>query len=131
MNAKLITKTDIIIITAVLLTAGLLFFIPKIQNPSASDPQKTVIITENGDTVYKIKLSDLKEEQIYSLGNMQISVSPDGAKITQSDCKDKICMRTGLLKNNGDTAVCVPNKVTVKIVTDGKNSKNDIDAVAY
>lgn len=34
----------------------------------------------------------------------------------ESDCPDKVCIRTGRLKHTGQFAACLPNKILLKIV---------------
>ena len=32
-----------------------------------------------------------------------------------ADCPDKICVKTGKIKNKGEQIVCLPNKLVVKV----------------
>lgn len=47
----------------------------------------------------------------------------------ESDCPDKICIKTGKLKTVGETAACIPNKVFIKIVPEGSRDNDDLDGV--
>ena len=53
-----------------------------------------------------------------------ISIERDGACFVQSDCRDKICVKTGKLTKPGQSAVCLP--AGVSIVLEGES---EIDAV--
>jgi hypothetical protein len=57
---------------------------------------------------------------------MEFNVKDGAIAVISSNCPDKICMHYGYISKNGQTAVCLPNNVIVKIVAD---SKSDVDAV--
>lgn len=42
----------------------------------------------------------------------------------ESDCPDKICVKTGWLSQPGEIAVCLPNKIIIKLEQD-KNQNVD------
>lgn len=46
-----------------------------------------------------------------------------------SDCPDKVCVRTGLLRKVGQSAACLPNRVILKIVPIDERNKGDTDIV--
>ena len=39
--------------------------------------------------------------------------------VKDSDCTDKVCVRSGRICKSGESIICAPNRVTIKI--DGKN----------
>lgn len=46
-----------------------------------------------------------------------VSVIKDGMiKVVSSNCADKICIDEGSIKLTGQTIVCLPNKVVIKII---------------
>lgn len=47
----------------------------------------------------------------------------------ESDCPDKICIKTGKLKTVGETAACIPNKIFIKIVPEGRRDNDDLDGI--
>lgn len=49
------------------------------------------------------------------------------ASIVEANCPDKLCVRQKKIKYNGQTLVCLPNKTTVKIVS---NSESDTDFIS-
>ena len=43
-------------------------------------------------------------------------VIEDGAvSVTQADCPDKVCVAQGAIRYNGETIVCLPNRVVVEV----------------
>jgi hypothetical protein len=49
------------------------------------------------------------------LGASQVEIGPEGARVTASPCTHKICMRRGWIRQRGDMAVCVPNRLVLRI----------------
>lgn len=64
--------------------------------------------------------------------NVVFHVTSDGKiRFEESDCPDKICIRTGWIGTVGESAACLPNRIIVKIVPgSGERSAEDIDLVA-
>lgn len=81
----------------------------------------------DGEKIKEINLSDTSKNFEFSVGNCVFSVEAGKIRFVSSDCPDKLCVKSGYLSKNGDTAACLPNKVVVKIET----KKEKLDAVAY
>jgi hypothetical protein len=47
---------------------------------------------------------------------VEIAVRDGAVGFVRSDCPDKICVHTGFLSIPGQSAVCLPNRVVVRIV---------------
>ena len=56
-----------------------------------------------------------------------VHVEPGAVSVTEADCPDKVCVNQGIITDSAYPIVCLPHKVTVRIVA-GENS-NEIDAV--
>ncbi|MCA1927242.1 MAG: NusG domain II-containing protein [Calditerrivibrio sp.] len=69
------------------------------------------------------KLIDLSRE--YGK-NMVVEIDSGRARIKESDCKDKICISFGFISKCGESAICVPNRVSIHIECD----ENEYDAVS-
>ncbi len=113
MKRPFFRPSDIILVAALLILSGVFIFMPKNEG-------KTVEIKVNGEIKTTLPLSI---DTQYKVGEVVIVIENGSARIEKSDCKDKICIGTGELKNEGDTAVCLPNKISVKVAgyreTDG------------
>ena len=57
-------------------------------------------------------------------GTNTLIISEGKAWIEEAQCPDKICMHAGKISKNGETIVCLPNKVVVEIVN---GADNEID----
>lgn len=63
----------------------------------------------------------------YRLGDTNTLTIKDGeAYMKEADCPDKTCVHTRPAKYNGESIICLPNKISVIIVSD--NSGIDLEA---
>ena len=113
---------DFVIIGAVLLLAGamLAFFAAK-----ASGDTLYAEVWQNDTLIERVQLTDATDRTIKLDGNT-IVLSGKTAKIADADCRDQVCVRTGILTHAGQAAVCLPHRVVLKLV--GVNDSG-IDAV--
>jgi hypothetical protein len=94
-----------------------------------ADSQGQLVIYQDGQVVKEISLdhSEVIDLPVNS-GRMQIEINPSqGARVAHSNCPANICVHTGWIKQGGETAICVPNKVLLEI----KSEKGEYDAIAY
>ena len=54
-----------------------------------------------------------------------IELDKDGAHFVSSPCPDKICVNKGIIKRAGESAVCLPQRVSVRI----EGGDSEIDSV--
>lgn len=91
----------------------------------------TAVITHRGNVIKKMDLGNLnKPEQIdlNEAGIHQVIRAEKGRiRFLESDCPNKICVKTGWLTRPGDKAVCLPSRVVINIVGDS----DKIDILAY
>lgn len=121
-NKPLFKKTDILIIGAVLLLA-LMCMIPRFFG-GKGDP--VAVITADNEIVAEIGLKNAAEQTI-EVNGTKITVKNGEISFTDSDCDDKICIKTGALNSPGDSSACVPNRVSIYV----KGEVGDFDVVAY
>ena len=57
----------------------------------------------------------------------QVEVRPGSIGILSADCPDKLCVNQHSISFNGETIVCLPNKLVVKIVS---GEEADVDIIA-
>lgn len=127
---KYFTPWDLLPLTVVLLAfvmgLGLLAF-------SRSEGELTAVISVRGEVYCEIPLASVSEPYELAVegdGTAVLSVSSQGVAFKTSDCPDKLCVNTGLLTRSGESAVCLPARVSVKIVSDNDSDTNAPDAVA-
>lgn len=49
------------------------------------------------------------------VGRTVVRVAGRTARIVESDCPDKLCVRQGAVIRSGQAAICVPNRVVVRL----------------
>lgn len=117
-----ITKKDLIIIFAVVVFSVLLFLFFSLSTKGQSE---YVQIIYEGDVIDTLPLDADREYSPVTNENIVIEIKDNKARFKTSDCPDKVCVNTGWLSSPGQTAVCLPNKISIVIQT----SAPDKDAV--
>ena len=56
-----------------------------------------------------------------------ITFTPQGAAVTASTCPDQVCVQTGQLTRAGESAICLPARVTLRLEGGG----DSVDATVY
>ena len=112
MQNSVIRKSDLILIAVLIVAALILGGIWM----ATRDEGACAIVTVNGDEVEKLPLNKDTEIRIGDEENYNIVVIKDGvAYVSEASCPDKVCVKTGKISLTGETIVCLPNKMTVKI----------------
>ncbi len=119
---KAIRPADALIVALLLLIAAAAYFIPR-----AGSAGNVVVVTVSGEEYTRTDLADVADKVSFSVEGVEIEITPGGARVTDSDCPDKTCVRTGQISYPGEAAACVPNGVVVYI--GGK--AGDVDGIAY
>ena len=75
--------------------------------------------------VERVQLTDETDRTIDLDGHNVIVLAGRTARMQSADCRDQVCVRTGTLTRAGQAAVCLPNRVVLKLVGD----TGEIDAI--
>ena len=115
-------KNDILLILAVLLVAcGLLIY----RAVSRTDGSR-VEVTVDGELLMTLPLDKDTSVVIGEGDHTNTLVIRDGeAFVTAASCPDHICKDRGAIRYDGETIVCLPNRMVVAVVG-GENSGMDI-----
>lgn len=119
-----IKKGDLVIVAVVLILA-VLVFVPFALAPSQS---LTCEITQDDEVIRRVRLGAGYQETITIEGDSVtnvIQIDSDCVYFASSDCPDQVCVRTGKLTRAGQIAVCLPNRVVVRLV----GAQEEVDAV--
>ena len=87
------------------------------------------VIEQDGKEVRRVELDSIPQPETLVLeGEISVTVllEPGQVSISHSDCPDQICVNTGVLTQPGQSAVCLPARVSVRIV--GK-SESGVDGM--
>lgn len=105
----MLKRNDIIIFISVIVIAALALVIRLL---TASDTANTVIITQNDEEVFK---GSLYENKIITLEGNTIEIKDGTVDMIDADCKNQICVDHKPISKNGESIICLPNKVIVEI----------------
>lgn len=85
-----------------------------------SPPGLEAQVERAGEIVLRQELSLLdgpREATVEGENGLTVTVTfyPDGAAVTEAACPDRVCVRTGKLTRAGETALCLPAKICLRL----------------
>jgi len=115
------------IFLAILITSGVIWSIrAATKNPEVMNAE----ITQEGKLVQRIllKKGDPTREIIvrYKDGYNKIKVEDGRISVIEADCPDKECVKRGWLKKPGDSAICLPHRLVIRLTGEA-----EVDGVTY
>lgn len=113
---------DFIIIGAVLLLAAAL---TALMAQNTAGGRLYAEVWQNDVLVERVALTDETDRTIALDGHNVIVLAGKTARVESADCHDQVCVRTGTLMRAGQVAVCLPNRVVLKLV----GETGEIDAI--
>ena len=115
-------RNDIILICALLAAAGLAYAAVQLFKSEGG----YAVVVRDGEEIASYPLSEDITVTIPSSngGFNTLVISGGAADVTDADCPDRLCVNQHAIKYNGETIVCLPNKLTVKIVS---SESGDVD----
>ncbi len=117
-------KNDIILALALIAIAVLIWLFTYLSRSEGA----SVSVTVNGELFGEYPLNTDTEIRIGDGESYNILVIKNGeAQVAEASCPDKLCINQGKISYEGQSIICLPNKVVVE-VKGGK--KSDYDAVA-
>lgn len=120
MRNRWIRPQDCFLVLLCLLAAGGLF-LWQYTSPS----EGIALIEQDGKEIGRYPLSQVKEEKIITLSgeyNVQIRLEPGAVSFLSSDCPDQTCVRTGKLTKAGQASVCLPARISIRILSSSGDS---------
>lgn len=122
-------KNDFYLIIGILIATAIVVIFSNIitRKDTAS---AVAVVTIDGSEYGRFPLDkDVTERIEYSDGAYNVLSIHDGiCEITEASCRDQICVHHMSVQYNGQTIVCLPNKLVITI----ENSNNDdIDGATH
>lgn len=114
-NKKLITSRDLLFLGAVLLLSAALFLFLR------GAPKGATAIVERDDEILLTQelatLTEPVEITLTGAGGHSVTLrfSSTGACFTASTCPDHTCIRTGEITLAGQTALCLPARISLRL----------------
>ncbi|MST75805.1 NusG domain II-containing protein [Roseburia sp. MUC/MUC-530-WT-4D] len=93
------------------------------------DKGAIAVVTVDGEVYGEYQLDEDQVVEIKKDGKVTntLTIADQKADMTDADCPDLLCVQQKAISRDGETIVCLPNKV---VVTVESNEKSDMDAVA-
>lgn len=91
------------------------------------DGGERAVVSRDGEVIAEIPLDGSGEYVFPQVPDMVFAAGNGAVSVTESNCGDKVCMRTGKISKRGEAIICVPNKIIVEIK--GSSKESDVDAV--
>ncbi len=83
-------------------------------------------------TPYKRLIFPLKKDKVFTvkgkIGFLKIQIKNREVRVLEADCPNKICVKTGWIKNGNEYIACVPNGILIKLIS-GKSEKKSYDFI--
>lgn len=124
-------KADILVIVLILIASFFIYFFTNKLPREEKNISKKVVISVDGKNFKEVPLTKSSKEKIdinTIYGKNEVIIEKGEVHMHESNCKDKICMKMGKISIPGDSIICLPNRVMVKIVPE-KRSDSDLDWV--
>ena len=124
MNKKWFKKGDAVIVALLLVGAAGIWGLFAAQQTGSLYGE----IWQDGKQIHQIRLSDSYENTIVVTGENYtdtIEISGSKMRFVSADCPDRVCVHTGWISKSGQLAVCIPNRVMIRIT----GGEAEVDAV--
>ena len=94
----------------------------------ASSGPRTAAIVQDGAVIRRVDLDAVTETEDvtvpYGAHSNTIRIAPGEIRMLSADCPDQICVHQRNISKNGETIICLPNKVVVTVCS-GESSHLD------
>ena len=117
----------LIIFLAILIASGVLWGIrATTRNPEVVNAE----ITQEGKLLQRVllKKGDPAREIIirYKDGYNKVRVEDGSVSVIEADCPDRECVKRGWLEKPGDSSICLPHKLVIRLT-----GEPEVDGVTY
>ena len=118
-------KNDLLLIICLILAAGLMWFFLR-----PGEVGSYAVVTQNGSEIRRLNLSHDQTITIASQtgGWNTLVVSGGEVQITDANCGDHTCIRTGRISRTGQQIICLPHSLVIEVA--GGNA-SDLDASTH
>ena len=114
-------RNDLLLVAAVLLLAAAVWFFSR---PGGSGAW--VVVTVDGQETGRYALDQDRTVTIGEADYNVLEISGGQAAVVEANCGDHTCVRTGWISREGETIVCLPHRLVIRI----QGASGELDAVA-
>lgn len=91
------------------------------------DDSGFVVVERDGSAEERYPLSEDRVIRLASeLGNNTLTIQGGKAAVTEADCPDRICMKQGTIDKNGQSIICLPHRLVIRIESGEEDSVDGI-----
>lgn len=120
---KMVKKKDIVLVAVIFVTAFAAFLLHDLIGAAAAG---SVTVKVGGEIEGVYSLGEDQEIEINGGTNILI-IRNAKADMIEADCPDKLCVSQRAISKNGESIICLPNKVVVEV---SSKENSEFDAVA-
>lgn len=127
LDNKVRLKRDIILVLSMVIIAAAAFLI---INFAVKKDGSYAVIKVDGNVIKTLDLNSGEttiEVNGYQGGVNKVVINDGKVSMTEADCQDELCVKTGKISRVGETIVCLPHRVVVEIK--GSQDDDSIDSV--
>ena len=127
LDNKVRLKRDIILVLSMVIIAAAAFLI---INFAVKKDGSYAVIKVDGKVIKTLDLNSGEttiEVYGYQGGVNKVVINDGKVSMTEADCPDELCVKTGKISRVGETIVCLPHRVVVEIK--GSPDDDSIDSV--
>ena len=110
---KSIRRADLWLVLVLLAAAGLCFALLRLTASSGG----IAVVAVDGHEIGRYPLSRDTKILIpgYNGGENTLVIRDGTACISEADCPDKLCVRSGMIRYEGECIICLPHRVIVTV----------------
>lgn len=119
-------KQDILLIVCLLFVALVVLCAYTFLNRGTDNAVCEIVY--DGLPVKRVELSQDATFNLEQNPHVRFEIKDHAIAFIESDCPDKVCIHSGFLSRQGQMAACLPNRVSIRIVS--AEDDNDADLIA-
>lgn len=131
---KDIKKGDIFLLAVFVAAALLIAFSPLLQSRGFSGKDSQTLVLEiriSGELYGTYDLNKNQSIQIQNqYGSNTLSIQNGAVSMTESDCRNQICVQTGPIEAPGQMIVCLPHELIAEITAASDSVTPSYDAIS-
>ena len=120
-------KKDLILIFSVLVLAAAFWLVPRAVGLFGNSKEQKLRITVSGEEYGSYSL---EEDQGIKVGDTNVcEIKDKKVSMISADCPDQLCIHQRTIELQGETIVCLPNKVVLEITGTRQSDQEALDGV--
>lgn len=114
LKTKYMTKADRVLIACVFASAVFLVFLFWIMGTGRK--MTVAVIEQDGREILRLSLDEEQTVRIPSENGFNVIVVAGGSvRVSEADCPDQICVRQGEIFGSGESIVCLPHRLVIRL----------------